>query len=195
MLLYPYFSTLKKRMQQKNTRTRKRKKHKLPQVIFMSLLLAITSSIDSFFIGASLKASNILLTKKDFLEMFIASFLFIFLLELLCNILSLSIINPYMKAVLFFILGIYNLKEQEEQPLNQKITTKEKLLLIIGNSIDGFLVSLTLPSYPVLYLSILFSGITILLLLTGYKIPIPKKEKLSSLTSLTYFLIAILSLF
>lgn len=158
----------------------------------MSLLLAITSSIDSFFIGASLKASNILLTKKDFLEMFIASFLFIFLLELLCNILSLSIINPYMKAVLFFILGIYNLKEQ---PLNQKITTKEKLLLIIGNSIDGFLVSLTLPFYPVLYLSILFSGITILLLLTGYKIPIPKKEKLSSLTSLTYFLIAILSLF
>ena len=100
-----------------------------------------------------------------------------------------------MKAVLFFILGIYNLKEQEEQHLNQKITTKEKLLLIIGNSIDGFLVSLTLPSYPVLYLSILFSGITILLLLTGYKIPIPKKEKLSSLTSLTYFLIAILSLF
>ena len=161
----------------------------------MSLLLAITSSIDSFFIGASLKASNILLTKKDFLEMFIASFLFIFLLELLCNILSLSIINPYMKALLFFIQGIYNLKEQEEQPLNQKITTKEKLLLIIGNSIDGFLVSLTLPSYPVLYLSILFSGITILLLLTGYKIPIPKKEKLSSLTSLTYFLIAILSLF
>lgn len=195
MLLYPYFSTLKKRMQQKNTRTRKRKKHKLPQVIFMSLLLAITSSIDSFFIGASLKASNILLTKKDFLEMFIASFLFIFLLELLCNILSFSIINPYMKAVLFFILGIYNLKEQEEQPLSKKITTKEKLLLIIGNSIDGFLVSLTLPSYPVLYLSILFSGITILLLLTGYKIPIPKKEKLSSLTSLTYFLIAILSLF
>ncbi|HIQ94587.1 TPA: hypothetical protein IAB29_05610 [Candidatus Ventrenecus stercoripullorum] len=161
----------------------------------MSLLLAITSSIDSFFIGASLKASNILLTKKDFLEMFIASFLFIFLLELLCNILSFSIINPYMKAVLFFILGIYNLKEQEEQPLSKKITTKEKLLLIIGNSIDGFLVSLTLPSYPVLYLSILFSGITILLLLTGYKIPIPKKEKLSSLTSLTYFLIAILSLF
>ena len=195
MLLYPYFSTLKKRMQQKNTRTRKRKKHKLPQVIFMSLLLAITSSIDSFFIGASLKASNILLTKKDFLEMFIASFLFIFLLELLCNILSFSIINPYMKAVLFFILGIYNLKEQEEQPLSKKITTKEKLLLIIENSIDGFLVSLTLPSYPVLYLSILFSGITILLLLTGYKIPIPKKEKLSSLTSLTYFLIAILSLF
>lgn len=161
----------------------------------MSLLLAITSSIDSFFIGASLEASNILLTKKDFLEMFIASFLFIFLLELLCNILFLSIINPYMKAILFFILGIYNLKEQEEQPLNQKITTKEKLLLIIGNSIDGFLVSLTLPSYPVLYLSFLFSGITILLLLTGYKIPIPKKEKLSSLTSLTYFLIAILSLF
>ena len=157
----------------------------------MSLLLAITSSIDSFFIGASLEASNILLTKKDFLEMFIASFLFIFLLELLCNILFLSI----MKAILFFILGIYNLKEQEEQPLNQKITTKEKLLLIIGNSIDGFLVSLTLPSYPVLYLSFLFSGITILLLLTGYKIPIPKKEKLSSLTSLTYFLIAILSLF
>lgn len=195
MLLYPYFSTLKKRMQQKNTKTRKRKKHKLPQVIFMSLLLAITSSIDSFFIGASLKASNILLTKKDFLEMFIASFLFIFLLELLCNILSFSIINPYMKAVLFFILGIYNLKEQEEQPLSKKITTKEKLLLIIGNSIDGFLVSLTLSYYPVLYLSFLFSGITILLLLTGYKIPIPKKEKLSSLTSLTYFLIAILSLF
>ena len=141
-------------MQQKNTRTRKRKKHKLPQVIFMSLLLAITSSIDSFFIGASLKASNILLTKKDFLEMFIASFLFIFLLELLCNILSFSIINPYMKAVLFFILGIYNLKEQEEQPLNQKNNNQRKtssyhwkLYRWLSCFINTTILSSSLPKY------------------------------------------------
>lgn len=160
----------------------------------MSLLLAIATSIDSFFIGATLKASNIMLSKKDFSEMFLSSFLFIFLLKLVCNWLSLSIINPYIKAVLFLLLGLYNLKNQETKTLNPKITTKEKLLLIIGNSIDGFLVSLTLPSYPILYLSVLFSGITILLLLTGYIIPFPKKEKLSSLSNITYFLIAFFSL-
>lgn len=161
----------------------------------MSLLLAITSSIDSFFIGATLKASNVILSKKDFLEMFLSSFLFLFLLKFISNFLSFTIINPYMKAILFMLLGIYNLKEQDEKPLKKKITTKEKLLFMIGNSIDGFLVSLTLTSYSILYLSFLFSGITMLLLLTGYQMPVPKKEKLSSLSSLIYFFIAFFSLF
>lgn len=161
----------------------------------MSIILALISSIDSFFIGLSLKATNTKLTKRDFIEMFTYSFLLLFVFHFICKILSISIINPYMKSVLFFLLGIYSLKIEQEKPQKKKITTIEKLFLVIGNSIDGLLVSLTLFMYSSLYLSLLFSSITVLLLIIGYHLPMKEKDKPYSLSSLAYFLIAFFSLF
>ena len=157
----------------------------------MLILSAITTSIDSFLIGITLKKTKYQHKAIYFSTFFITSFLVFITLHLLFNFIPINFNNSILKFTCFFFFGCLNLKNEENSNVNwQKITF---LILIIVNSLDGFLVSLLYrTTYNIFFLSFLFSSTSLLFLILGSCFT-PKKKN-QWLSPFLYFSLAFLSI-
>ncbi len=161
----------------------------------MLLIYLSLASIDSIFVGISYKIAHYKLKWWDFLLLFIFSFCILILMHLLFYITNFKDSLTNLKSVIFLILGILSLKNKDDEKVKNSFTLKEKILFSIGNSIDGFLISLTLLNlYAPIFLSFLFALFGVLFFIFGYYFT-PRKKSLTKFSSIIYFILAFIALF
>ena len=159
----------------------------------MLFLAAILPSIDCFIIGLALKIEQ----KKLNIGKLLCLVLFLFILYTVFLFLFSKIALPFpdlkIQFHLFLILAILSCKENNN--IYQNISLKKLFLLFFTNSLDGLLVASTfLGQEKPLYLSFIFTSITFLFFIIGFKTPLKLKKKKYTI-SILFLLLAFLSLF
>ena len=159
----------------------------------MLFLAAILTSIDCFIIGLALKIEQ----KKLNIGKLLCLVLFLFILYTVFLFLFSKIALPFpdlkIQFHLFLILAILACKENNN--IYQNISLKKLFLLFFTNSLDGLLVASTfLWQEKPLYLSFIFTSITFLFFIIGFKTPLKLKKKKYTI-SILFLLLAFLSLF
>ena len=156
----------------------------------MLIISAIITSMDSFLIGFSLKKDNYI---PNYLKIWFLSYIILSILLILFSLFRINIYHPFIKFTIFTLLGISCLKKQDET-ISKDITEKRLFMLLLANSIDGFIIAATfLKKYSLLVICLLFSSISTLFLYLGYKLEYQKKN--TYISALIYFLLAFWSLF
>ena len=156
----------------------------------MLIISAIITSMDSFLIGFSLKKDNYI---PNYLKIWFLSYIILSILLILFSLFRINIYHPFIKFTIFTLLGISCLKKQDET-ISKDITEKRLFMLLLANSIDGFIIAATfLEKYSLLVICLLFSSISTLFLYLGYKLEYKKKN--TFISALIYFLLAFWSLF
>ena len=156
----------------------------------MLIISAIITSMDSFLIGFSLKKDDYI---PNYLKIWFLSYIILSILLILFSLFRINIYHPFIKFTIFTLLGISCLKKQDET-ISKDITEKRLFMLLLANSIDGFIIAATfLEKYSLLVICLLFSSISTLFLYLGYKLEYQKKN--TYISALIYFLLAFWSLF
>lgn len=156
----------------------------------MLIISAIITSMDSFLIGFSLKKGDYI---PNYLKIWFLSYIILSILLILFYLFRINIYHPFIKFTIFTLLGISCLKKQDET-ISKDITEKRLFMLLLANSIDGFIIAATfLKKYSLLVICLLFSSISTLFLYLGYKLEYQKKN--TYISALIYFLLAFWSLF
>ena len=156
----------------------------------MIIISAIITSMDSFLIGFSLKKDDYI---PNYLKIWFISYIILSILLILFSLFRINIYHPFIKFTIFTLLGISCLKKQDET-ISKDITEKRLFMLLLANSIDGFIIAATfLKKYSLLVICLLFSSISTLFLYLGYKLEYKKKN--TFISALIYFLLAFWSLF
>lgn len=156
----------------------------------MLIISAIITSMDSFLIGFSLKKGDYI---PNYLKIWFLSYIILSILLILFSLFRINIYHPFIKFTIFTLLGISCLKKQDET-ISKDITEKRLFMLLLANSIDGFIIAATfLEKYSLLVICLLFSSISTLFLYLGYKLEYQKKN--TYISALIYFLLAFWSLF
>ena len=156
----------------------------------MLIISAIITSMDSFLIGFSLKKGDYI---PNYLKIWFISYIILSILLILFSLFRINIYHPFIKFTIFTLLGISCLKKQDET-ISKDITEKRLFMLLLANSIDGFIIAATfLKKYSLLVICLLFSSISTLFLYLGYKLEYQKKN--TYISALIYFLLAFWSLF
>ena len=156
----------------------------------MLIVSAIITSMDSFLIGFSLKKDDYI---PNYLKICFISYIILSILLILFSLFRINIYHPFIKFTIFTLLGISCLKKQDET-ISKDITEKRLFMLLLANSIDGFIIAATfLKKYSLLVICLLFSSISTLFLYLGYKLEYQKKN--TYISALIYFLLAFWSLF
>ena len=156
----------------------------------MLIISAIITSMDSFLIGFSLKKGDYI---PNYLKIWFISYIILSILLILFSLFRINIYHPFIKFTIFTLLGISCLKKQDET-ISKDITEKRLFMLLLANSIDGFIIAATfLEKYSLLVICLLFSSISTLFLYLGYKLEYQKKN--TYISALIYFLLAFWSLF
>ena len=156
----------------------------------MLIISAIITSMDSFLIGFSLKKDDYI---PNYLKIWFISYIILSILLILFSLFRINIYHPFIKFTIFTLLGISCLKKQDET-ISKDITEKRLFMLLLANSIDGFIIAATfLEKYSLLVICLLFSSISTLFLYLGYKLEYQKKN--TYISALIYFLLAFWSLF
>lgn len=156
----------------------------------MLIISAIITSMDSFLIGFSLKKDDYI---PNYLKIWFISYIILSILLILFSLFRINIYHPFIKFTIFTLLGISCLKKQDET-ISKDITEKRLFMLLLANSIDGFIIAATfLKKYSLLVICLLFSSISTLFLYLGYKLEYQKKN--TYISALIYFLLAFWSLF
>ncbi len=156
----------------------------------MLIISAIITSMDSFLIGFSLKKDDYI---PNYLKIWFISYIILSILLILFSLFRINIYHPFIKFTIFTLLGIFCLKKQDET-ISKDITEKRLFMLLLANSIDGFIIAATfLEKYSLLVICLLFSSISTLFLYLGYKLEYQKKN--AYISALIYFLLAFWSLF
>lgn len=156
----------------------------------MLIISAIITSMDSFLIGFSLKKDNYI---PNYLKIWFLSYIILSILLILFSLFRINIYHPFIKFTIFTLLGIFCLKKQDKTN-SKDITEKRLFMLLLANSIDGFIIAATfLKKYSLLVICLLFSSISTLFLYLGYKLEYQKKN--TYISALIYFLLAFWSLF
>ena len=159
----------------------------------MLFLAAILTSIDCFIIGLALKIEQ----KKLNIGKLLCLVLFLFILYTVFLFLFSKIAWPFpdlkIQFHLFLLLAILACKENNN--IYQNISLRKLFLLFFTNSLDGLLVASTfLGQDNPLYLSFIFTSITFLFFIIGFKTPLKLKKKKYTI-SILFLLLAFLSLF
>ena len=132
----------------------------------MLIISAIITSMDSFLIGFSLKKGDYI---PNYLKIWFLSYIILSILLILFSLFRINIYHPFIKFTIFTLLGISCLKKQDET-ISKDITEKRLFMLLLANSIDGFIIAATfLKKYSLLVICLLFSSISTLFLYLGYK--------------------------
>lgn len=156
----------------------------------MLIISAIITSMDSFLIGFSLKKDDYI---PNYLKIWFISYIILSILLILFSLFRINIYHPFIKFMIFTLLGISCLKKQDKT-ISKDITEKRLFMLLLANSIDGFIIAATfLKKYSLLVICLLFSSISTLFLYLGYKLEYQKKN--TYISALIYFLLAFWSLF
>ena len=156
----------------------------------MLIISAIITSMDSFVIGFSRKKGDYI---PNYLKIWFLSYIILSILLILFYLFRINIYHPFIKFTIFTLLGISCLKKQDET-ISKDITEKRLFMLLLANSIDGFIIAATfLEKYSLLVICLLFSSISTLFLYLGYKLEYQKKN--TYISALIYFLLAFWSLF
>lgn len=156
----------------------------------MIIISAIITSMDSFLIGFSLKKEDYI---PNYLKIWFLSYIILSILLILFTFFRINIYHPLIKFTIFTLLGISCLKKQDET-ISKDITEKRLFMLLLANSIDGFIIAATfLEKYSLLVICLLFSSISTLFLYLGYKLEYKKKN--TYISALIYLLLAFWSLF
>ena len=156
----------------------------------MLIISAIITSMDSFLIGFSLKKDDYI---PNYLKIWFLSYIILSILLILFSLFRINIYHPFIKFTIFTLLGIFCLKKQDKTN-SKDITEKRLFMLLLPNSIDGFIIAaIFLEKYSLLVICLLFSSISTLFLYLGYKLEYQKKN--TYISALIYFLLAFWSLF
>ena len=137
----------------------------------MLFFAAILTSIDCFIIGLSLKIEQ----KKLSMDKLLCLPLFLFILYDAFLFLFSKITWPFhdlkIQFHLFLLLAILTYKENNN--IYQNISLRKLFLLFFTNSLDGLLVASTFlgQKHPS-YLSFIFTSITFLFFMMGFKTPL-----------------------
>ena len=143
----------------------------------MLIISAIITSMDSFLIGFSLKKGDYI---PNYLKIWFLSYIILSILLILFSLFRINIYHPFIKFTIFTLLGISCLKKQDET-ISKDITEKRLFMLLLANSIDGFIIAATfLKKYSLLVICLLFSSISTLFLYLGYKLEYQKKGLLNN---------------
>ena len=143
----------------------------------MLIISAIITSMDSFLIGFSLKKGDYI---PNYLKIWFLSYIILSILLILFSLFRINIYHPFIKFTIFTLLGISCLKKQDET-ISKDITEKRLFMLLLANSIDGFIIAATfLEKYSLLVICLLFSSISTLFLYLGYKLEYQKKGLLNN---------------
>lgn len=159
----------------------------------MLFFAAILTSIDCLIIGLSLKIEQ----KKLSMDKLLCLPLFLFILYDAFLFLFSKITWPFhdlkIQFHLFLLLAILDYKENNN--IYQNISLRKLFLLFFTNSLDGLLVASTFlgQKHPS-YLSFIFTSITFLFFMMGFKTPLKLKKKKYTI-SILFLLLAFLSLF
>ena len=139
----------------------------------MLIISAIITSMDSFLIGFSLKKGDYI---PNYLKIWFISYIILSILLILFYLFRINIYHPFIKFTIFTLLGISCLKKQDET-ISKDITEKRLFMLLLANSIDGFIIAATfLKKYSLLVICLLFSSISTLFLYLGYKLEYQNKN-------------------
>lgn len=159
---------------------------------------AISSSIDSFIIGINMKLGKTKIKKKEFVFIFLITFLILLIYHFLFSLFHINLGNKWINIIIYITLGILALihkEEKKEADFSVNLKPKKFLLLVLSHCTDGFIISLTFLnqfSYPFLCFIFAFSGVLFTFL--GYTIAKDFKNS-NIISAFIFFLLAIWSIF
>ena len=131
----------------------------------MVIISAIVTSIDSLVIGFTLKKEK--LNYKNFTLIFFFNFLIFLTFQIFFQKYLHFLANNYLRSLIFILLAITSLKEENQNIQNPSQT--KLLLILMNNSIDGLLLAITfINQLPLLFTSLTFSGFSTFFLFLGY---------------------------
>lgn len=162
------------------------------------LLNSIVASFDGFIIGIGLRLSHIKLTKTNIGTIFIGNFLIYFCFLFLYKHFEFTFMTKTITTCLYLILAFRSLQEEKTFELKEKtLGFMSCLLLTLTHSLDGTIVSLNFVyNYPLIYIALLFSVMSITILLIGYFFAKHFKiNKGSYISALLFFTLGIINLF
>lgn len=164
------------------------------------LLSSFVASLDGFIIGLSLKLSGVKISKQNMVT-FLFGNLFIYSFAILAyTFFHFQFITNFVSTILYLILAYFTFAEDEKlNQVNDKTLSFGKwIMLIFTHSLDGTLVSLSFVyDYSSLFLILLFSFMSILILLCGYYFGslFSIKKRNRYIGALLFILLAILNQF
>ena len=167
-------------------------------LVFLS---AFVASLDGFIIGLSLRLSNIKFSKRNGI-FFLLGNIFIYSLAIFSyTYFHFQFVTTLVSTILYLILAYFTFMDSEE--INtyenmQNLSFGKLILLILTHSLDGTLVSLSFVyDYSMLFLILLFSFMSISILLFGYYFGIlfKFKKKNRYIGSILFILLAFLNKF
>lgn len=157
----------------------------------MVIISAIVTSIDSLIIGFTLKKEK--LNYKNFTLIFFFTFLIFLTFQIFFQKYLHFLANNYLRSLIFILLAITSLKEENQNIQNPSQT--KLLLILMNNSIDGLLLAITfINQLPLLFTSLIFSGFSTFFLFLGY-IHSSKIKERKYLTTILFLLLALINLF
>lgn len=157
----------------------------------MVIISAIVTSIDSLVIGFTLKKEK--LNYKNFTLIFFFNFLIFLTFQIFFQKYLHFLANNYLRSLIFILLAITSLKEENQNIQNPSQT--KLLLILMNNSIDGLLLAITfINQLPLLFTSLIFSGFSTFFLFLGY-IHSSKIKERKHLTTILFLFLALINLF
>lgn len=161
------------------------------------LLNAIVASLDGLIIGISLKLSNTKLTFKNNIILLITNIFIYSTFITLYYLFQFKFMTTSITTILYLLLAWSAYKKDEDEVFDQSLTFKKTIIIALAHSLDGSIVSLNFVySYNLLFIILLFSIASIMLLLVGYYFAnIFKNIKKSNyISAVLFILLAILNL-
>lgn len=135
------------------------------------ILNAIAASLDGLIIGISLHLSNIYISKKNTLLIFVENLIFYAFFLFLYSYFHLTFMTKTVTTLLYLFLAFnaFNNKEKENKIEEKALNVLSCTLLTITHSLDGAIVSLPFVyQYSIILISFIFGLMSITVLLIGY---------------------------
>lgn len=162
---------------------------------------AFVASLDGFIIGLSLRLSNIKFSNKNIFLFLLGNIIIYSLAIFAYTFFHFQFVTTLVSTILYFILAYFTFIDSEEIDTYQEgqiLSFGKLLLLILTHSLDGTLVSLSFVyDYSIFFLVLLFSFMSITILLIGYYFGklFRMKKKNRYIGSILFVLLAILNQF
>lgn len=133
---------------------------------------ALVASLDGFIIGLGLRLANISFSKQNILFFFLGNIIIYSCAIFFYSFFQFQFVTNFVSTILYLILAYLSFRDNEEIQTfeeNKKLSFGKLLLVIITHCMDGTLVSLSFVyEYPAIFLVLLFSIMSISILLIGY---------------------------
>ncbi len=161
-------------------------------------LNALVASLDGLIIGIGLKLAKTKLTMMNKLIIFLTNIFIYSIIIFLYYSLKIKFMTMVITTLLYLFLAwnAYHTKEDEEY--EKSLSIKKTIFIAATHSLDGSIVSLNFVyNYNILFIILLFSFFSILLLICGYMFAklLSNIKKSNLINALLFLALAIINLF